>query len=118
MQGDLEDKGWKVHMLPYEVSSRGQFKIKIEAGQLIFKQLSKIALLSTFSISHAYQTEELGVTPSSQTLIDPGTGLQRLCLAYSFNHLLFFSTFSLDKGVFSLQQILMVFKEFVNLVFN
>ena len=73
MQGDLEDKGWKVHLVPYEVSSRGQilkstkssiittlkhFKIKIKAEQLMFKQLSKIALLSTFSIFHAYQTKE------------------------------------------------------------
>ena len=24
MQGDLEEKGWKVHLLPFEVSSRGQ----------------------------------------------------------------------------------------------
>ena len=58
MQGDLEDKGWKVPLLLYEVSSRGQifkntkssiittlkqFKIKIKAEQLMFKQLSKIA---------------------------------------------------------------------------
>ena len=69
----FEDKGWKVHLVPYEVSSRGQilkntkssiittlkhFKIKIKAEQLMFKQLSKIALLSTFSIFHAYQTKE------------------------------------------------------------
>ena len=73
MQGDLEDKGWKVFLVPYEVSSRGQilkstkssiittlkqFKIKIKAEQSMFKQLSKIALMSTFSIFHAYQTKE------------------------------------------------------------
>ena len=73
MQSDLEDKGWKVFLVPYKVSSRGQilkstkssiiytlkqFKIKIKAEQLLFKQLSKIALLSTFSIFHAYQTKE------------------------------------------------------------
>ena len=73
MQGDLEDKGWKVFLVPYEISSRGQilkstkssiittlkhFKIKIKAEQSMFKQLSKIALLSTFSIFHAYQTKE------------------------------------------------------------
>ena len=73
MQSDLEEKGWKVYLVPYEVSSRGQilkttkfsiiytlkqFKIKIKAEQLLFKQLSKIALLSTFSIFHAYQTKE------------------------------------------------------------
>ena len=62
MQGDLEDKGWKVHLVLYEVSSRGQilkstkssitttlkhFNIntKIKAEQVMFKQLSKIALL-------------------------------------------------------------------------
>ena len=70
---DLEDKGWKVFLVPYEVSSRGQilkstkssiittlkkFNIKIKAEQSMFKQLSKIALLSTFSIFHAYQTKE------------------------------------------------------------
>ena len=53
MQGDLEDKGWKVHLVPYEVSSRGQilkstkssiittlkqFKIKIKAEQLMLKK--------------------------------------------------------------------------------
>ena len=75
MQSDPEDKGWKVFLVPYRVSSRGQIlkttkssiiftlkqfkiKIKIKAEQLLFKQLSKIALLSTFSIFHAYQTKE------------------------------------------------------------
>ena len=58
MGGDLEDKRWKVYLMPYEVNSRGQilkstkcliittlkqFKIKIKAEQLMFKQLSKIA---------------------------------------------------------------------------
>ena len=73
LQGDLEDKGWKVHLVPYEVSSRGQIlkstkssiittlnqvKIKIKSEQLMFKQLSKIALQSTFSIFRAYQSKE------------------------------------------------------------
>ena len=67
------DKGWRVFLVPYEVSSRGQilksmkssiittlkkFKIKIKAEQSMLKQLSKIALLSTFSIFQAYQTKE------------------------------------------------------------
>ena len=34
------------------------FKIKIKAEQLMFKQLSKIALLSIFSTFDAYQTKE------------------------------------------------------------
>ena len=71
MQSDLEDKGWKVYLVPYEVSSRGQIlkatkssiiytlkQFKIKAEQLLFKQLSKIALLSIFSIFHAYHTKE------------------------------------------------------------
>ena len=122
MQGDLEDKGWKVHLVPYEVSSRGQilkstkssiistlkdFKIKIKAEQLMFKQLSKIALLSTFSIFHAYQTMEWVSPP----LLNPWLILelacswkwftmQRLWLAYSFKHLLFIVTFSVEYRCF------------------
>ena len=91
MQSDLEEKGWKVYLVPYEVSSRGQilkttkssiiftlkqFKIKIKAEQLLFKQLSKIALLSTFSIFHAYQTKEWVSPPLLTPLNIPGTGLQ------------------------------------------
>ena len=64
MRRDLVDKGWKVHLVRYEVKSRGQilkstksaiittlklFKIKIKAEKLIFKELSKIAH-SHFSI--------------------------------------------------------------------
>ena len=76
MQSDLEDKGWKVYLVPNEVSSRGQIlrttkssiiytlkQFKIKAEQLLFKQLSKIALLSTFSIFHAYQTKEWVSSP-------------------------------------------------------
>ena len=40
------------------ITTLKQFKIKIKAEQSMFKQLSKIALLSTFSIFHAYQTKE------------------------------------------------------------
>ena len=73
MQGDLEEKGWKVHLVPFEVSSRGQilkhtqisilttlkhFHVKIPTQQKFFKNLSKISLLCTFSIFHAYQTKE------------------------------------------------------------
>ena len=69
MRGDLKDKGWKVHFVPYDVNSRGQilkstkslmittlrqFKIKIKVEQLMFKQLSKIAHL----LFHACQTKE------------------------------------------------------------
>ena len=57
MQGDLEGKGWKVPIVPYEVRSRVQFlkstkfsiistlkyfEIKIKAELLMFKQLSKM----------------------------------------------------------------------------
>ena len=97
MQGDLEDKGWKVHLVPYEVSSRGQilkstkssiiltlkqFKIKIKAEQQMFKQLSKIVLLSTFSIFHAYQTKEWVSPPLLkpwliQNWLAVGSGLPR-----------------------------------------
>ena len=73
MQSDLEDKGWKVFNVPFEVSSRGQilkhtrlnifntlkqFKIKITAQSKLITSLSKISLLCTFSIFHAYQTKE------------------------------------------------------------
>ena len=113
---NMEDKGWKVFLVPYEVSSRGQilkstkssiittlkkFNIKIKAEQSMFKQLSKIALLSTFSIFHAYQTKEWVSPP----LLKPWLILelacswkwfttQRLCLAYSFKPLLFIVTYS------------------------
>ena len=122
MQSDLEDKGWKVFLVPYEVSSRGQilkttkssiiytlkqFKIKIKAEQLLFKQLSKIALLCTFSIFHAYQTKEWVSPP----LLKPWTSLelacswkwftmQRLCLAYSSTFVLFIVTVSVKIKVF------------------
>ena len=73
MQSDLEEKGWQVFVVPFEVSSRGQilkhteinifntlkhFKIKIPAQSKLIKSMSKISLLCTFSICHAYQTKE------------------------------------------------------------
>ena len=69
MQSDLESKGWKVYLVPFEVSSRGQilkhtfttlkhFKIRIKAQQKFIQSMSKISLLCTFSIFHAYQTKE------------------------------------------------------------
>ena len=73
MQTDLEERGWKVHLCPFEVSSRGQilkhtqvniFKtlkhlnIHITAKSKVIKSMSKISLLCTFAIFHAYQTKE------------------------------------------------------------
>ena len=73
MQEDLEARGWKVHLVPFEVSSRGQilkhtqhnifttlkhFNIKIHAQKKLIRSLSKISLLCTFSIFHAFQTKE------------------------------------------------------------
>jgi hypothetical protein len=73
MQTDLEAKGWKVYLVAFEVSSRGQilkhtqtdifhtlkhFKIKIHEQSKVIKSLSKISLLCTFSIFHAHQTKE------------------------------------------------------------
>ena len=73
MKNDLEAKGWKVFLVPFEVSSRGQilkhtqisiyttlkhFNIKIQAKHKFIQSMSKIALLCTFSIFHAYQTKE------------------------------------------------------------
>ena len=49
--------------------------IKIKAEQLLFKQLSKIALLSTFSIFHAYQTKEWVSPP----LLKPWISLELAC---------------------------------------
>ena len=40
------------------ITTLKQFKIKIKDEQSMLKQVSKIALLSTFSIFHAYQTKE------------------------------------------------------------
>ena len=79
-----------MHLVPYEVSSRGQilrstksssittlkhFKIKIKSENPVFKHLSKIALLSIFSIFHANQTKEW-VSPS---LLKPWLTLELAC---------------------------------------
>ena len=73
MKTDLEERGWKVFLVPFEVSSRGQilkhtqvsiyttlkhFHIKIPTHHKFIQSMSKIALLCTFSIFHAYQTKE------------------------------------------------------------
>ena len=73
MKNDLEAKGWKVFLVPFEVSSRGQilkhtqisiyttlkhFNIKIQAKHKFIQSMSKTVLLCTFSIFHAYQTKE------------------------------------------------------------
>ena len=70
---DLENKGWKVYLVPFKVSSRGQilkhtqtdifttlkhFHIKIKSQKKFIQSMSKISLLCTFSIFHAYQTKE------------------------------------------------------------
>lgn len=73
LESDLEAKGWKVHLVPFEVSSRGQilkhtqthifntlkvFNIKFRTHQKLTKNLSKISLLCTFAVFHAFQTKE------------------------------------------------------------
>ena len=65
---DLEGVGWKVHLIPFEVGSRGQitkrnkdalinvFKrnhIKVRNNQL-FKDLSKISLLCSYAVFQAH----------------------------------------------------------------
>ena len=73
LETDLKEKGWTVHLVPFEVSSRGQilkhtqlhifntlkhFKIKFRTQQKLIKNLSKISLLCTFAVFHAFQTKE------------------------------------------------------------
>ena len=73
MKTDLEAKGWKVFLVPFEVSSRGQilkhtqisihttlkhFNVRIPTHYKFIQSMSKISLLCTFSIFHAYQTKE------------------------------------------------------------
>ena len=78
MQSDLENKGWKIYLVPFEVSSRGQilnhtqtdtfttlkhFHIKIKSQQTFIQSMSQISLLGTLSNFHAYQTKKpLGET--------------------------------------------------------
>ena len=69
----VESASCAAQVVPYEVSSRGQilkctqssiittlkqFKTNTKAEKFLFKHPSKIALLSTFHIFHAYQTKE------------------------------------------------------------
>ena len=78
MQGDLESRGRKVHLVPFLVPSRGQilkhtqlnifttmkhFKIKIPVHKTLVKNLSKVSLLCSLPIFHAFQTKEW-VTPA------------------------------------------------------
>ena len=73
MESDLVEKGWQVFLVPFEDSSKGQilkvtetnliitlkhFDVKFQLQKKIIKNMSKIALLCTFSIFHAYQTKE------------------------------------------------------------
>jgi hypothetical protein len=68
---DLEERGFKVFLMPFEVISSGhitrscktnientlkQFRIKVKSN--LFVDLAKIALLCTMSVFHAYQTKE------------------------------------------------------------
>ena len=70
LETDLKEKGWTVHLVPFEVSSQRKilkhtqlnifntlkhFKIKFRTQQKLIKNLSKISLLCTFSVFHAFQ---------------------------------------------------------------
>ena len=71
MATDIKEKGFKVQLVPFEVSSEGHiwrstksdimqtlrsFNIKIPSST--FEELAQISLLTTMSIFHAYQTTE------------------------------------------------------------
>ena len=68
---DLEEKGYKVFLMPFEVISSGhitrtcktnventlrQFRIKVKNS--LYIDMAKIALLCTMSVFHAYQVKE------------------------------------------------------------
>ena len=68
LKSDLEDKGWKCHLIPFEVGSRGYIsrsnklnlmntflsnRLKPNVFKCV-KDMSKISLLCSFSIFHAY----------------------------------------------------------------
>ena len=68
LKKDLEDVGWRVHLIPFEVGSRGQItkrnkdslihvfkrnQIKVKKQQL-FKDMSKISLLCSYSVFQAH----------------------------------------------------------------
>ena len=88
IQGDLEDKGWKVHLVPYEVSSRKaleKHKISNHCHSQTFQDQNKSGATYVQSVEqncisiHIFNLSRLsnqGVTTFPQTLIDPGTGLQ------------------------------------------
>ena len=68
LKSDLEDKGWKCHLIPFEVGSRGYISRSNKLNLMntflsnrlkpnVFKcvrDMSKISLLCSFSIFHAY----------------------------------------------------------------
>ena len=73
IESDLKAKGWTVHLVPLEVGSRGhilkhtknhitstlkELNFKIKHHNKLFQNMSKISVLCTFSIFHAYQTKE------------------------------------------------------------
>ena len=83
-ESDLEAKGWKMHLVPFEVSSRGQilkhtqthtfntrkvFDIKFRTNQKLTKNMSKISLFCTFPVFHAFQTKEW-ITPALPETLD------------------------------------------------
>ena len=68
LKSDLEERGYQCHLIPFEVGSRGYVsksnrlnlinvfvmnKLKPNAYKII-KQMSKISLLCSYSIFHAY----------------------------------------------------------------
>lgn len=78
---DLEEKGFKVFLMPFEVISSGhitracktnientlkQFRIKVKNN--VFINMAKIALLCTMSVFHAYQVNAVSLTFPVTTL--------------------------------------------------
>ena len=72
----LEEKGFKVYLLPFKVSSNGHIsknnklnidnvlrKFKIRIKSQLIKDLSQISLLCTMSIFHAYQVTDWASPP-------------------------------------------------------
>ena len=98
MQGDLEDKEWKVHLVSNEVSSRGQILKRtkssiittpkwLKAEQFMFKQLGKIALLSMPPIKPRNGCHHLS-SDLDWSILELACSwkwftMQRLCLAYT-----------------------------------
>ena len=73
MESYLEAKDWTVHLVPFKVGSRRhilkyaknhitstlkELNFQIKHHNKLFQNMSKISVLCTFSIFHAYQTKE------------------------------------------------------------